>query len=235
MLTIDSSDLQYLKGEQFSSIYQMTLKGHSDNLSRIDFLKSVVKGRRVVHFGCVDHLPLIEQRRQSGMWLHGILSGVCTNLAGVDINEEGVQYMKNLGYETHVSNVITAPVPESISARRWDYIVAGEVLEHIDNPVDFLSAIRTKYKECTERIVITVPNALSYTNFRFALKNIEMINTDHRYWFTPFTLMKVVMEAGITVEGFDLCFDEPPPRFSIKHWLKDRPLLRNRVVLVGKL
>jgi Methyltransferase domain len=235
MLTIDSKDLQYLSGQQFSSIYQMPMKGHSDNLSRIDLLKMLVKGKRVVHFGCVDHLPLIEQRRRSGMWLHEILSGICTELVGVDINEEGVKYMNDEGFETHVSNVITMPVPESVVSRKWDYIVAGEVLEHIDNPVDFLGAIRAKYKDCTERIIITVPNAFSYTNFRFALKNIEMINTDHRFWFTPFTLMKVVMQAGITVEGFDLCFDEPPSVLSIKYWLKDRPLLRNRVVLVGKL
>ena len=235
MLTIDNRDLQYLSGEEFSSIYQMALKGHSDNVSRVDLLKLLVKGKRLVHFGCVDHLPLIEQRRRTGMWLHEILSGVCTDLVGVDINEEGVQYMNDQGFETHISNVVTMPVPDSIASRKWDYIVAGEVLEHIDNPVDFLGAIREKYKGCTERIVITVPNALSYTNFRFALKNIEMINTDHRYWFTPFTLMKVAMQAGIKVEGFDLCFDEKPSLFSVKYWLKDRPLLRNRVVLIGKL
>jgi hypothetical protein len=119
--------------------------------------------------------------------------------------------------------------------KKWDYIVAGEVLEHIDDPVMFLKAIREKYGACTERIIITVPNALSYTNFRFALRNIEMINSDHRFWFTPFTLLKVATQAGIVVEDFDLCVDNEPGFFSVKRWLKDKPLFRNRIVLRGKL
>jgi len=46
--------------------------------------------------------------------------------------------------------------------------------------------------------------------------------------------MKVVSQAGITVEGFDLCVDENPSFFSVKWWLKNKPLFRNRIVLIGK-
>ena len=143
--------------------------------------------------------------------------------------------MKDAGFETYNSNVVTENPPAEIVSKKWDYIVAGEVLEHIDDPVMFLKSIREKYGACTERILITVPNALSYTNFRFALRNIEMINTDHRFWFTPYTLLKVASQAGITVEDFDLCGDDKPSLFSVKWWLKDKPLFRNRIVLRGKL
>jgi hypothetical protein len=143
--------------------------------------------------------------------------------------------MRQAGFETYNSNVVTEQAPAEIVAKQWDYIVAGEVLEHIDDPVMFLKSIREKYGACTERIIITVPNALSYTNFRFALRNIEMINSDHRFWFTPFTLMKVATEAGIEVEDYDLCGDDHPGFFSVKWWLKDKPLFRNRIVLRGKL
>jgi hypothetical protein len=198
-------------------------------------LAKLVAGKKVVHFGCVDHLPLLEQRRKEGIWLHEVLAGTCTDLVGVDINEQGVQYMKDAGFETYNSNVVTEHPPAEIVTKKWDYIVAGEVLEHIDDPVMFLKAIREKYGACTERIIITVPNALSYTNFRFALRNIEMINSDHRFWFTPFTLLKVATQAGIVVEDFDLCVDNEPGFFSVKRWLKDKPLFRNRIVLRGKL
>jgi hypothetical protein len=235
MLHFDETDQKYLDGSAFSSIYQFRIQGVSESLQRLALLAKLVAGKKVVHFGCVDHLPLLEQRRKEGIWLHEVLAGTCTDLVGVDINEQGVQYMKDAGFETYNSNVVTEHPPAEIVTKKWDYIVAGEVLEHIDDPVMFLKAIREKYGACTERIIITVPNALSYTNFRFALRNIEMINSDHRFWFTPFTLLKVATQAGIVVEDFDLCVDNEPGFFSVKRWLKDKPLFRNRIVLRGKL
>lgn len=235
MFHFDETDKKYLDGTAFSSIYQFNIKGESSSLGRIELVAKLVSGQKVVHFGCVDHIPLIEQRRKAGNWLHEILASRCSALVGVDINEEGIQYMQNAGFETYNSNVVTENPPEAIVSKQWDYIVAGEVLEHIDDPVMFLKAIREKYGACTKRIIITVPNALSYTNFRFALRNIEMINSDHRFWFTPFTLMKVVAQAGIEVEDFDLCSDDKPSFFSVKWWLKNKPLFRNRIVLRGKL
>ena len=235
MLHFDKTDLRYLDGTEFSSIYQFKIQGTSESLRRVELVEKLVAGKKVVHFGCVDHIPLIEQRRRTGIWLHEILAKTCTDLVGVDINEEGIQYMKDAGFETYNSNVVTENPPAEIVSKKWDYIVAGEVLEHIDDPVMFLKSIREKYGACTERILITVPNALSYTNFRFALRNIEMINTDHRFWFTPYTLLKVASQAGITVEDFDLCGDDKPSLFSVKWWLKDKPLFRNRIVLRGKL
>lgn len=236
MLVIDQTDKQYLDGSLFSSVYQYRLKGESKAQTRIELLKTILPGKKVVHFGCVDHLPVIEHRRKSGMWLHEVMSNMCAAVVGIDINREGIEYMRNEGFEVYESNVVTETPPTAITAQRWDYLVAGEVLEHIDDPVQFLRAIKEKYGPCTDRIIITVPNAMSYTNFRFALRNIEMINTDHRYWFSPFTLMKVAMQAGIEVEGFEMCVDEKPSVFSLKYWLiHNRPHFRNRVVLIGKL
>lgn len=235
MFHINENDRRYLNGELFSSIYSFKIEGKSESLRRIDLVAKLVEGKKVVHFGCVDHLPLVESRIKAGAWLHGILAQRCTDVVGVDINEEGIRFMRDKGFEVYNSNVVTENPPEAIVGKKWDYIVAGEVLEHIDDPVMFLKSIRAKYGSCTERIIITVPNALSYTNFRFGLRDIEMINTDHRFWFSPFTLIKVAMQAGIEVEAYDLCSDEPPGMFSIKWWLKERPLFRNRIVLVGKL
>lgn len=235
MLYLDETDKKYLDGAEFSGIYQFKLKGRSESLSRIDLVMKLVSGKSVIHFGCIDHIPLIEYRRNTGTWLHDKLAGHCTALVGVDIFEEGIKYMKEAGFETYNSNVVTENPPAEIVTRKWDYIVAGEVLEHVDDPVMFLKSIREKYGTCTDRIIITVPNALCYTNFRFALRNVEMINSDHRFWFTPFTLAKVATQAGIEIEGFDLCGDDTPSLFSIKWWLKDRPLYRNRILLIGKL
>lgn len=236
MLLFDEEDKKYLKGTAFSSIYRFQFKGTSSPLTRLDCLKKLVKDKRVIHFGCVDHLPLIEQRRKSGNWLHEVLSGEAAKVVGIDINSEGIQYMNREGFESYISNVVTDPIPSSLTeGSRWDYLLAGEVVEHIGNPVEFLAHIRQKYGPVTDRIIITVPNAWSYTSVRFALRNEEMINTDHRFWFTPYTLAKIATDAGIQVEGYEMCLDEYPSPFNLKYWLaRRRPGLRNRIVLIGK-
>lgn len=235
MLTFNDTDKKYLSGSVFSSIYSFKLKGSSEAKTRIDFLKSYLLGKKVIHFGCVDHIPLIEHRRKTGRWVHEVLSQVCEKVVGIDIVQEGIDYMKQNGFEAYNANVVTEEIPGEVKKERWDYIVAGEVLEHIDDPVQFLKAIKAKYGPVCERIIITVPNAFSWSNFRAALRNEELINTDHRFWFTGYTLARVATESGILVEGLEFCQDALPRVFSLKYFLvKSRPNFRDRLVLIGK-
>jgi hypothetical protein len=65
----------------------------------------------------------------------------------------------------------------------------------------------------------------------------ELINSDHRYWFTPYTLAKVVTRAGFT--SLRLGFVEngvPRSRGGIRRALKQRllrmhPALREVLVM----
>lgn len=236
MLTFNEEDKRHLDGSTFSSNYAYRLKGQSPLKTRLECLKTLVKDKRVIHFGCVDHLPLIPVRRAQGNWLHEILSQSASAVVGIDISQEGIAYLKNEGFEAYVSNVVTEEIPAPVKAQRWDYLLAGEVVEHIGNPVEFLENIRRKYAPVTERIIVTVPNAWGYTSLRQAMRGVELINTDHRFWFTPYTLAKIATDAGIEVEGFEMCWDGHPSPFSLKYWVLHRcPNLRNRIVMIGKL
>ena len=59
-----------------------------------------------------------------------------------------------------------------------------------------MDAIKTNYGDCFDNIIITVPNAFWLQNLRFAFRTREGINTDHRHWFSPFTLLKHLRTAG---------------------------------------
>ena len=83
---------------------------------------------------------------------------------------------------------------------KWDYLVAGEIVEHLDNPVEFLRLLNERYKQRVDKIIITVPNAFRINNLTFSMKGQECINTDHRYWFTPYTICKVVHRANFVIE-----------------------------------
>ena len=64
------------------------------------------------------------------------------------------------------------------------------------------------------KYVITVPNALCFTRKAVFMNGFERINTDHRYWFTPYTIAKVMYEAGIMPE--ECCFVSYAPVNSSK-------------------
>jgi 2-polyprenyl-3-methyl-5-hydroxy-6-metoxy-1,4-benzoquinol methylase len=161
----------------------------------------LVKGKNVLHLGCLDHQPLIEEKIKRGQWLHKELTDVSIHCLGVDIDAETLQYVQStFGYSNIVLGDFTKSKIAEITSTPWDYAILGELLEHIDNPVEYLSAIQSNYSGCIKRIVITVPNAWTQTTINKALQSAEIINTDHRYWFTPYTLSKVIMRSNMEIE-----------------------------------
>ncbi|MDN5338800.1 MAG: hypothetical protein PWQ20_1870 [Thermotogaceae bacterium] len=82
---------------------------------------------------------------------------------------------------------------------------------------------------------MTAPNALRYSNFIFAQKNIEVINSDHRYWFTPYTLSKIALMAGI--KPIDIVLAETYPNNDVEYGnlIRKYPLFRDDIILIGEL
>ena len=228
--------LPYLSGESFSASLDMTVAANSQGLNeRVQYLEDMVRGKRVIHVGCLDHVPLIRQRIENNTWLHKRLTEASQTCLGIDINEEGAVLVRTLGFDNVViCNLIDDdPLPEVVGAK-WDYMGLGEMLEHIDNPVLFLENIAAKYGNCVDRFLLTVPNAIHLDNFLNALRHSERINTDHRFWFTPYTLAKVANAAGMKVMNFELCLHKPNvPRRRIfyRGLLRLFPLLRGSLIM----
>ena len=111
---------------------------------------------------------------------------VATRCFGVDILEDEVDFLRHtLGFDDVGVADITAATPQQAKGTDWDYVMIPEVLEHIDNPVAFLSGIKKVWTGHAEKIVITVPNAFTSSNYRFARRKVEKNNTDHRSCLTP--------------------------------------------------
>jgi hypothetical protein len=113
-------------------------------------------------------------------------------------------------------------------------MVMGEVLEHMDNPVTFLNIIHKKYAGNIDKLIITVPNAFGWPNFKNVFRHRECINTDHRYWFTPYTLGKIVVRAGMKIESFQFCASHNRG-FKDKLagiFLKKYPALRDNLLMI---
>lgn len=199
-------DQAYLDGVSFSNGKDFKLTSKETNiLYRDDYLIDITRAKKVIHLGFVDHLPLIDKKISEDRWLHKKLMNSCSKCYGIDINKEGIEYIQNkYKYEDlYALDIINDAIPSEILDTKIDYLLIPDVLEHIGNPVAFLSAIRERFKDSVEKIIITTPNAFRLNNFINSLKYVERINTDHRFWFTPYTLAKVVTDAGLKINTLD--------------------------------
>jgi SAM-dependent methyltransferase len=191
----------YLKGEKFSDQLYVRYNDKFPVTARWDAIAPKLKNKKVIHVGCIDHVPLLKERFNSGEWFHQQITDISSKCVGIDINAEGVDYVKKeFGTDNVYCLDITKDPIDILKNEDYDVIILGEVLEHIDNPVEFLSTIRERCQN-VEQIIITVPHIISRDRLRDARKGLEIINSDHRYWFTAYTLAKIMTQAGIYITG----------------------------------
>lgn len=200
----DDLTKEYLLGKTFSNGAIINLN-HVDTstLYRDDYLVELAKGKNILHLGFVDHIPLVDEKIKRGNWLHKKLIDVCNICFGVDINKKGIKYIQDTyGYKNlYAVDITSYSIPKELLEIQFDYILIPDVIEHIGNPVEFLTSIRENFKDNAEKIILTTPSAFRWNNFVNSFKTIEIINTDHRFWFTPFTLSKIVTDAGYHINS----------------------------------
>jgi 2-polyprenyl-3-methyl-5-hydroxy-6-metoxy-1,4-benzoquinol methylase len=162
---------------------------------RLNYLCQLVAGKSVLDIGVVEHT---REAIESPDWLHENLRRHAARCVGVDVLEEEVAYLKAKGYEVVCGDITKAPIPA-----KFDVIIAGEVLEHLDAPGMFM-------KNCAAmlnpggRLVITVPNPW-YANV--VLKNFCASSTftdsaDHVAWYDASTLYELAQRYRLHLDRY---------------------------------
>lgn len=201
-----NKDLDYISGKKFADEYSFYYSVDEDTKTdREDIISNTINGKKVIHIGFADHMSNIDRKIKNRTWFHNMLIDNADKCIGIDINSETVEYIKEkYNIEGLYVGDITSSGLDFICEDKWDYLILGEVLEHIDNPQKFLFDIKDNYGKYFDKMIITVPNAWYYMNFVNMLSHREMINPDHRFWFTPYTLMKVCSSAGFKVSKLEM-------------------------------
>lgn len=207
----------------------------------------LLKGKSVIHLGCADHVEYIEQKVREDVWFHKLITDISSECIGIDIDQDAIDLIhKRYAGKKYAENIYMADITTDFLKEhnlKAEYLLMGEILEHVDNPVQFLKEIVEKNKGYIKKIIITVPNMYSIHTRIFSWFNIERINTDHRYWFSPITIWKVATRAGLKVESIELVSASIPKKVCLKNILKVikrillewRPLNRANIVLIAEL
>ncbi len=209
---------RYLDGSAFDADFAYAPQIIAQSISRSEVLVQCAAGRHVLHVGFADHVPLIADRVRAGTWLHMQLCGVAKSCCGVDVNEQAVTLATSLGFDdVRVLDVMDDSALAALSARTVDLVMVPDVIEHLADAAAFLQRLAGAFAHA--EFVISVPNALALRNGLAALVGEERINTDHRVWYSPYTLQKTLWDGGLEVTEVIAC---PVSRAGTiaGHWLR---------------
>jgi SAM-dependent methyltransferase len=163
-------------------------------VSRIDYLAERAEGHRVIHVGFVD-AGFQEMQEATGTWLHQHLADRARELVGIDIDEAGVAAATAAGLEAYVADCRDPDAVAALGIVPADVVIAGEIIEHLDDPGSFLSLLHDLVRPGGE-LVLTTPNASGLVNGFAAMAGAEVNHPDHVVLFSWRTLTNLASRHG---------------------------------------
>jgi SAM-dependent methyltransferase len=159
--------------------------------SKLDWIGRFLRPEALVlDLGCVCH----DLDQTAVPWLHGYLRERCGRVVGVDCLPEAIERMRADGCEA-----ICADVQGMELGERFDLVVAGDIVEHLDNVGIFLDRCREHLAD-DGLLLLTTPNPLTVTRYvRLLVKGSAGGNREHTCWFTPKLLGQLAQRHGLAV------------------------------------
>lgn len=152
------------------------------NLDRQNYLIDCTVNKTVLHVGCTDY-PITEERIKTNNLLHTKLQKTAKEIIGIDLSNDGIDIFRENG----ITDVFHMNAEEMEFDKKFDVILAGDVLEHMNNPGNFIQKAYDHLIDDGE-LIIGVPSALTFNNIRTWLTNKELVHSDHTFYFSPKTL-----------------------------------------------
>jgi 2-polyprenyl-3-methyl-5-hydroxy-6-metoxy-1,4-benzoquinol methylase len=198
---------------------------------RMQTILAMLKGPRVLHVGCCGtRFP--ETATERAQWLHAVLVDRGSSVHGGDINQESLRKMRDAGYSVEYMDA-QAIDP---AGEKFDTIVAGELIEHLENPGLFLRGCHARLA-AGGQLILSTPNAFSPLNFLgYARKYDRWANPEHTCWFDPQTITELLRRSGFETKEIrfvdNLLADESarftPLRLYRAIWSRLRPVIPAR-------
>ncbi|MBK9165598.1 MAG: methyltransferase domain-containing protein [Acidobacteria bacterium] len=175
------------------------------SVQRVQFLKELAKGKRVLHLGCTN-FPYTLDSIAAGSLLHADLAAIADELTGFDFDQEGIDLLTERGFgELYRADL--ERLEEVTLEREFDVIIAGEMIEHLNNPGLFLKGIQ-RFMNSETKLAITTVNA--FCAFRFVIYGFrgkggqnEPVHPDHVAYYSYRTLKKLIDNSGLTIDEFN--------------------------------
>jgi SAM-dependent methyltransferase len=175
-----------------------------DSVQRVELIRDLCAGKRVLHLGCTNY-PYTKDAIEQGMLLHFDLEKVAADLWGIDGDDAGIAILREHGSDQIVLGDLEALEDCPITGT-FDVVVAGEIIEHLNNPGLFLAGIQ-RYMAPESQLVITTVNAYCamryfYYGARGKKGRVEPTHPDHVAYYSYSTLKLLVERHRLDLEHF---------------------------------
>lgn len=167
------------------------------SVDRIPFIMDYCRGKKVLHLGCTSS-PNVEEKIKNKRWLHKVLTETAAECLGIDIDLEAISMLRE---KYKIKNIMegNAETLDKLKPNKFDIILAGELIEHLNNPGKFLETAKVVLKS-DGKLLITTTNAFCFRRFIRIPFNKESIHADHVYYFSHQTLLSLAQRFGYVLE-----------------------------------
>lgn len=200
---------------------QPVVSNKPELFNRVDYILDHCNGKNVLHIGFTDH-PFTKQRIEDGSLLHLQLQKVTSTLVGMDIEETAIQEYISMTDDVRVFNGdITVGYPDQFIKCKPELILLSEVLEHLTDPYRAIDILYQRFPEGTS-VLVTVPNYTALDSFAASLNQTESVHPDHKYYFSPYTLRRLLDDKRFELKQLDFgMYYQPKSRINL--FLKNYP------------
>ena len=181
-------------------------------MNRTNTILESVIGPRVLDIGYVGQML----RKGASNWLHDKLIHKGYDAWGIDISKDDVENDTKLGYPNlFVMNAENLDLPV-----RFNTIIAGEIIEHVNNPGKFLEKAY-EHLEIGGRLILSTPQPFALLYILYALYKYPKTcpTTEHTIWFCPQTFRELAQRYNFREKAFILEEDYEPNLKSIPYTL----------------
>lgn len=168
-------------------------------VDRIPFVVAACRGRTVLDLGAMDETAFAAKRGR-GTWMHEEIAKVATRVVGVDasadVPEDGLRTAPN----AVIQRGDIMDLGSWLAARDFspDVVIAGEIVEHLPNPLQFLRSLGACERLRGCELVLTTPNATALHNVLVGLLSRESTHKDHLCILSYKTLNTLCARAGFS-------------------------------------
>lgn len=173
-------------------------------VQRVEFIKQACKGKKVLHLGCTN-FPYTKEAIENDMLLHFSLDETARELFGFDFDQEGIDILSEAGGE-NLFQADLEKLEEVGLDEKFEVIIAGEMIEHLNNPGLFLKGIQ-RFMDYDTKLIITTVNA--YCAMRFFIYGLrgksgraEPVHPDHVAYYSYRTLSLIIERANLQLNEF---------------------------------
>ena len=173
-------------------------------VQRVELIKQMCTGKKVLHLGCANY-PYTQNSIDNEMLLHYDLEKCASSLYGFDFDQPGLDILAANGTQ-NLYRADLEKLDDVVLTETFDVIVAGEMIEHLNNPGLFLTGIQ-RFMNADTRLVLTTINA--YCGMRWFWYGLrgrrgkqEPVHPDHVAYYSYSTLSVLVKRHGLDIDSF---------------------------------